>query len=310
MRPALQEVLQASDGVVTRAAAERHDRVDRNGLEYAVRAGHLLRPLPRTFLLPELREEWQAVLRAALAYAASPVAVSHVSALRVWGLPVPDGAWTHLMTGETRHLRGAPGVQVHRREGFVVEPPDVLEREGVPVTRLEAALVDSWPLLDGEAKRAPLITAVNERMTTPARVTEELARAPRLAGRRHLVHLLDRLDAGCRSPLELWGYDRVFGGRAFARLSWQVPVGIDGRTVILDILDEATGVNIELDGVTHHTSRQDRERDMRRDAALAALGYTVVRYSGARLLREPQLVRAEVLRVLAARPRRRLSVAR
>ncbi len=310
MRPALREVLRAGDGVVTRAAAEHHESVDRNGLEYAVRAGHLLRPLPRTFLRPEFREDWQAVLRAALAYAGGPVAASHLSALRVWGLPVPEGAWTHLMTGETRHLRGAPGVRVHRREGFAVEPPDVLEREGVPVTRLEAALVDSWPLLDGDAKRAPLIMAVNERMTTPERVGEELSRAPRLAGRRHLVKLLDRLDAGCRSPLELWGYDQVFAGRAFARLSWQVPVRLDGRTVILDILDEATGVNIELDGVAHHTSRQDRERDMRRDAALAALGYTVVRYSGARLLREPQVVRAEVLRVLAVRPRRPVSAAR
>ncbi|MEV4413711.1 DUF559 domain-containing protein [Catellatospora sp. NPDC049609] len=305
MRPALRDVLNAGDGVVTRTAAECHEAVDRNGLAYAVRAGHVLRPLPRTFLLPELLEDPHAVLRAALAYADGPVAASHLSALRVWGLPVPGDVWTHLMTGETRHVRGAPGVLVHRRAGFVAEPPDVLEREGVPVTRLEAAIVDSWPLLDGEAKRAPAIMAVNNRMTTPARLTEELARAPRLAGRRHLVHLVDRLEAGCRSPLELWGYDRVFRGRAFAGLKWQVPVRLDGRTVILDVLDEATGVNVELDGLAHHSSRQDREWDMRRDAALSALGYTVVRYSGARLLREPDAVRAEVLRTLSTHRLRR-----
>ncbi|WP_269059719.1 endonuclease domain-containing protein [Catellatospora vulcania] len=77
------------------------------------------------------------------------------------------------------------------------------------------------------------------------------------------------------------------------------------RTVALDLLDEDTGLNIELDGVAYHSSRQDRERDLRRDAALTALGYTVVRYTGARLMREPDAVRSEVARMLATRARHR-----
>lgn len=302
MHPALRRTLASGDGVATRTVAG--EAVDRHVLAYAVQAGHVMRPLPRTFLLPEATADKDAVLRAALAYAGGPVAASHLTALRVWGLPVPDDAWTHLMTGETRHLRGAPGVRVHRREGFVPEPPDVLVRDGVPVVRLETAIVDSWPLLDGDAKRAPAIIAVAERMTTPGRLAEELLRAPRLAGRRHFVRLVERLAAGCRSPLELWGYDRVFRGRVFSRLRWQVPVRLGDRTVVLDVLDEATGLNVELDGTAYHSSRQDRERDLRRDTALTALGYTVVRYTGPRLLREPDAVRAEVLRMLAAhRPR-------
>ena len=305
MRESLREVLAAGEGVASRSQVEAGGRLDRNGVEYAVRTGQVVRPLPRTFMLPEAVADRDAVLRAALSYASGPLAASHLTALRVWGLPVPEDPWVHLITGETRHLRGAPGVRVHRREGFVPEPPDVVVRGGVPVTRLETAVVDSWPLLDGDDKRAPAIAAVGGRMTTPERLAEELERAPRLAGRRHLVRLVEQLAAGCRSPLELWGHDRVFHGPEFAGLRRQALVRLGERTVALDLLDDDTGLNIELDGVAYHSSRQDRERDLRRDAALTALGYTVVRYTGARLMREPDAVRAEVARMLATRVRHR-----
>ncbi|MEU8003341.1 DUF559 domain-containing protein [Catellatospora sp. NPDC049111] len=302
MRPALRDAMSARGGLADRAGVTTV--VPDHVLAYAVQAGHLARPLPRTFLLPDVLDDWDTVLRAALSYAGQPVAVSHLSALRIWGLPVPDDSWIHLLTGQSRHLRGAPGVRVHRREDFTPEPPHVVTRAGIPVTRLETAIVDSWPLLDGDAKRAPAITAVADRMTTPGRLREELERTPRLAGRRHLVQLLERLAAGCRSPLELWGHDRVFGGRAFARLRRQVKVMVGGHAVYLDILDEATGLDIELDGAAYHSSPRDRERDLRRDAALTALGFTVVRFTGARLRREPDAVRAEVAQMMSHRSRR------
>ncbi|WP_144121644.1 DUF559 domain-containing protein [Catellatospora sichuanensis] len=302
MQPALREVMLARDGLADRAAVT--SAVAEHVLAYAVQAGLVARPLPRTFLLPEVLGDWDTVLRAALSYAGPPVAVSHLSALRVWGLPVPDDSWIHLLTGDSRHLRGAPGVRVHRREDFTPEPPQAVMRAGIPVTRLEAAVVDSWPLLDGDAKRAPAITAVSNRLTTPGRLLEEMERAPRLAGRRHLVQLLERLAAGCHSPLELWGYDRVFRGRAFARLRRQVKIMVGERAVFLDILDEETGLDIELDGAAYHSSPRDRERDLRRDAALTALGFTVVRFTGARLLREPDAVRAEVAQMMSHRSRR------
>ncbi|MFD0594790.1 DUF559 domain-containing protein [Catellatospora coxensis] len=302
MRPALREVMSARDGLADRAALT--SAVPEYVLAYAVRAGHLARTLPRTFLLPDALNDWDTVLRAALSYAGPPVAVSHLSALRVWGLPVPDDSWIHLLTGQSRHLRGAPGVRVHRREDFNPEPSHVVTRVGIPVTRLETAIVDSRPLLDGDARRAPAITAVADRMTTPGRLREELERTPRLAGRRYLVQLLDRLAAGCHSPLELWGHDRVFRGRAFARLRRQVKVMVGEHAVYLDILDEQTGLDIELDGAAYHSSPRDRERDLRRDAALTALGFTVVRFTGTRLRREPDAVRAEVAQMMSHRSRR------
>lgn len=274
-------------------------------IEYAVATGQVVRPLPRTLIDPGLLGDHDAVLRAALAYSRGPAAASHLSALRVWGLPVPPLMWVHLLTDDRRHLRGVPGVRVHRREDFVIEPPEVLMRRDIPVTRVESAVVDSWPLLDGDAKRAPAIAAVASRLTTVERIREVFDRFPRIAGRRHLARLLALLDAGCRSMLELWGHDHVFSGPQFVGLRWQVPVRIGERWVYLDALDEPSGVNLELDGAATHAGASDRERDLRRDAALTALGFTVVRFTSARLRREPAKVRAEALSIIEAHRRGR-----
>lgn len=256
--------------------------------------------LPQTYLARDALSDPAALVRAAFAYAGAPVAASHVTALRLWHLPVPEQSKIHLMTGETRHLRGAPGVIVHRREGFRAEPPDVLVRGRLPVTRLETSIVDSWPLLDGDAKLAPAIAAVAGRLTTPDRLRTALDAAPRLAGRRYLSELLRKLAAGCRSPLELWSYDHVFRGPDLPPFQWQVPVELGGRTVYLDVFDELARVNFELDGAKYHSSPHDRERDLRRDAALAALGITVVRFPHRRLVHEPDEVRREVAAIVRA----------
>jgi hypothetical protein len=97
-------------------------------------------------------------------------------------------------------------------------------REGVPVVTLERAVVESWPLLVDDARRAPAIVAVRRRLTTPARLRQQVADHPRLPGRRALVELLGLLDLGCQSELELWGHQEVFTGPRSAHLRRQVPL--------------------------------------------------------------------------------------
>ena len=82
-----------------------------------------------------------------------------------------------------------------------------------------------------------------------------------------------------------------------------MPVRLDGCTVYLDVFAEEEKVNFELDGREGHVSKADRERDLRRDAALAARGILVVRFTHYRLTHEPEAVRREVLAILAARRR-------
>jgi very-short-patch-repair endonuclease len=84
-------------------------------------------------------------------------------------------------------------------------------------------------------------------------------------------------------------------------LEWNVRVRLGGRTAYLDVYCREVRVNFELDGAKYHTSAADRERDARRDAALAAMGIMVVRFTHDQLVNHPEQVRAQVLAIIAAR---------
>jgi hypothetical protein len=190
---------------------------------------------------------------------------------------------------------------VHTRSGLALGPPDVVLRDDIPVTSLDDTLVAAWPLLAPGERVAAVIRAVNERMTVPSRVAAAVGRAARVNGRVDLVRLVDKLASGCRSHLELFGLDHVFAGPEMAGLVRQAPVTAGGRTYYLDLFAPAERVNVELDGAAWHSSAQQREADMRRDAALATRGILVVRFSYSRVVSDPSAVRRQVLEILRAR---------
>ena len=84
----------------------------------------------------------------------------------------------------------------------------------------------------------------------------------------------------------------------------QYRLQLPGGPVRLDAAWPEVKLAVELDGAAFHGSREARERDLRRDAALAALGWVVLRFSYRRLMREPDACRAEIL----AAYRNRMSV--
>ena len=139
-------------------------------------------------------------------------------------------------------------------------------------------------------------------MTTADRVLDALrTNTPRLPGRAALEALLGKIAAGCRSELELWGYDHVFLGPGIPVLERQVPVSVDGRTVYLDLFHRPTATNFELDGAKWHDRVSQRERDVARDATLATLGIHAIRFTHDRLTLEPEAVRRQVIAILASR---------
>ena len=72
-------------------------------------------------------------------------------------------------------------------------------------------------------------------------------------------------------------------------------------TMYLDAAVPGLMVAVELDGAAFHGSPEARERDTRRDVALAGLGWVVLRFSYRRPTREPEACRREIRAVCRAR---------
>lgn len=311
MHQELMAIAQSGCGVVAQNTALA--RVGASALTHAVKRRLLVRVLPAVYVLAGLDQDPATVLRAALAYAGPEAALSHLSALRAWYLPVPavlppDVLPDHVSVPATLRPRAVTPVQFHRSDRLLDPDRRVVVRAGLPIVRLERAIVESWPMLRNDARRAPAIVAVRQRMTTPRRIRQALGELPKLRDRRRLHELLDLLEQGCHSELEIWGHLEVFQHPSLPVARGQVPVRVGGRTVYLDRLFDAELVNVELDGRKYHASLTDRERDLRRDTLLAAKGLLVVRYGHDRIVHDPALVRAELREILEVR-RRQLGAA-
>jgi very-short-patch-repair endonuclease/predicted transcriptional regulator of viral defense system len=284
-------------GFVTRAQARQLG--GRHIVDDALNDGVLTRVFPGVYVVTGAVAHRRLMHRAALAYLPG-AALSHLDALEFWGLGAAEPA-IHVTAPLKHRAIAAPGLVVHRRKDFRCEPPAVVGRDGLRVVRLERALVESWPLTAEADRRSPLITALRDRRTTAARVTAALDESPRLAGAAEMRRLVALVAGGCHSELEVWGHEKVFADPRLPPSHRQFRVQVDGRTVFLDRYFAAERVAVELDGAAWHGSRQQRERDLRRDAALAAMGILVVRFSHRRLVAEPEKVIEELCRILAWR---------
>ncbi len=76
---------------------------------------------------------------------------------------------------------------------------------------------------------------------------------------------------------------------------------VNGRRYRLDLAYEAERVVVEMDGSQYHSSEEQRERDRRRDAALATLDWLTLRFSHRRLHSDVAGCRQDTLATLAAR---------
>jgi very-short-patch-repair endonuclease len=262
----------------------------------------LLRPHPGVVALPVHWQDWQT--RALAAVLATDGTLSHTSALAVWRVLGDVEGSVHVSVPATRRALRSHGLAVHRVQDLESD------RLGpFPVTPLPRALADSWGWAFGarggrsaiEQVRGAVIDSLRDRRLTVAGLRIEEARRPALPGRRELRSLVDLVAQGCQSELEIWGVREVLRGPGMPRFVQQHPVVLPFGTVHLDAAVPELKVAVELDGAAFHGSPEARERDTRRDVALAALGWVVLRFSYRRLTREPESCRREILAVCRAR---------
>jgi hypothetical protein len=149
-RQAVAEALESGGGIATRQ--QLLTTVPKGVLDGLVGRRALQRLFPHVYTATDARMSEHLRLRAALLHAGPVAAVSHTSALTVWGL-LPLGSVVHLTVDESLRRAGAAGLVVHRRLRFRPEPPQCVVRQGLPVTALARSLVDAWPLLPADRRR-------------------------------------------------------------------------------------------------------------------------------------------------------------
>lgn len=302
MREDIQRVLDQYGGTAPRHALRRAG-VPRSAVDHELRAGRLERPFAKALLRPWDADDIAQLENAALLSVGDPVMLSHVTGLRRYGLTgqlrdLPPDRPIDLTVLATRAPARREGIVIHRVTKF---PPWRRTAGGLPTVAPSHAVASSWPMLSEQDRRAATIVAVRERIVTPDQLRAAYERLPRLAGRADLLSLVDLLAAGCESELEIWGRTGVFDIPGLDHGVAQRWLEARGRRYRLDRAYEAERVAVEMDGDTYHSTREQRERDRRRDSALASIDWLTLRFSRDRMFNDVDGVRAETLATLAAR---------
>ena len=286
-------------GWVTRA--DLLGRVSRGTITNWLAAGKLVRIGQGAYALPTAALAWR--MRLAAALEGREAVASHATALALWELAEHPPGSVHVTVDLSRSARGTPGVVLHRSAGAFGER---LRVDGLAVTTAERALVDTWGRpgpLRREQVRAAAITAVRRRLCRPREIEWELARRPRLAGRAELSGLVELLAGGCQSELEIWGCLNVLRGPGMPPFTQQRRITVAGQTFFLDAAYDDVQLAVEMDGASWHGSPRQRERDIRRDALVATIGWQTLRFSFGRMTTAPDACRRDILAARAARQR-------
>jgi very-short-patch-repair endonuclease len=191
--------------------------------------------------------------------------LSHHSAAAVWGFRRPHDGDVHVTT--TKPARSRAGIRVHRSASL-----QAAVHHNLPLTPAARTLRDLAPLLPtSEYDRA--VEEAQVRWLVPKRPGDE-PRFTRSEGERRLLKLV----RAARLPLPLTN-TKVAG--------WEVDAFWPEHKLI-----------VEIDGYAFHGHRGAFERDRRKDAALTAAGYHVVRFTWRQLEREPHAVVARLAQLL------------
>ena len=294
---AISDLLRRGHGLATRQ--ELLTVAPRSIVDNHVDDGRLRRVFPHVYTGRGNPAAGDRRLRAALLCVGGSTALSHTTALAVRGLREHAGP-IHVTIDQGRRHAGAEGLVVHRRLDFAGVPIETVR--GLPVMPLAESLVEAWPVLARADRRPTLIDAVRDSGLELKGLVEAAQRRPNIGGHRDLAQVIDLIADGVRSELEAMGVLGVFQHRSLPRSRGQIAVDCpDGIRRHLDRGWTEAMLGVELDGAAFHTSPKSRQEDLERDAMFAAVGWLVLRFTYADVLRDPEGVRAKVLAVYLTR---------
>lgn len=220
---------------------------------------------------------WESRLLAACL--AGPAVASHLSAGQLWEFPgIPSDVVE--VTG-LRHQRRKPA-DVTWHESYHLTPRDITEIEGIPATRPVRTFLDlGWSLTeeqleevlnDGLRRNLLAVPAIWVRM-------EQLGHLRRGSGT--VRRVLERHVPGERAPESVLEtrFLQLIRAAGLPEPTAQHEVRVDGGIVArIDFAYPELDLAIELDGRAFHWGERRERRDRRRENALVARQWRVLRF--------------------------------
>jgi very-short-patch-repair endonuclease len=273
-------------------------RMSDGALAKALSAGHLRRLLHGIYARDDCPLTPAERLRVAGLMIASPGSyLTCVSALEHMGLALSAGpCGAHV---GVRASRSAPrrqhGLTIHQHDDAVY----ARDFQELSCTPRPLAVVRAFGCLPHPVGRQLVLSATQARFVLPGDIRARVR--PRDRGRPALLELLDVIEAGCHSELEirlLRDVVRRFG-LPLPKLQYEVRLPSGVRRFDAAYVEQKVG--LEADSVEWHFSAQARQADLRRDIELAAEGWLTLRITNERMRDEPEWVARHIAAALASR---------
>jgi hypothetical protein len=291
LEAAMRALAERQHGVLSRAQLRKLG-ASREALRSRVRSPAWQLVSPQVVRLAGSRQTFQQNCMAAVLDAGGSAVASHRTAAALWSLPgfAPDEV--HVSRSRTGTSRPGRLATVHE--------PRLLPRhhraalDGVPVTTVARTVFDLCGCLHPLRAERAIDNALARKLVgleTMRGVAIELLEHGR-TGSALMRQLLSERGAGYIPPAS--GLEaRFFAVLVEAGLELpdrQVDVGSEVWTGRVDFLYRRLHLVIEIDSDIHHTAKLDAESDRRRDEALRAGGFQVVRITGGQVWERPHEV--------------------
>lgn len=248
-------------------------------------------------------------------------AISHEAAAAALGLPCPraDGLWEYCeaaITGPSLCARRTRGVHIYERPvpGSIHVPGVATVVTNPARTAFDVAsrrnLAEGLILADAVARR---VLDTNDRQVLLDPAQKAKARAILLAEARQLhacfgfkqgLATLDLADPAAESPAESYSRAIIYQSELpDPRVGLALRVG-GGRTYYGDLVWEGLRVVGEVDGRIKYASAADLRNEKTREDSLRRHGWSVVRWWGSEMIRDPDRVLARISKALGSASRR------
>jgi very-short-patch-repair endonuclease len=223
--------------------------------------------------------------------------LSHSTSAAMWKLVAGLPREPHVtMIG--RHVGDRTGLHVHRAAS--ADPQELDTQHGLAVSSPARALLEIAATASSDLLEAAFDEAIAKHVLELADIAPVLERHPGSRGSARLRALVEEARSG--------GFTRSWGERRLRTLLRRAGIAQPETNFRIgpyraDFAWRRERVIVEFDGYDTHGTRAMFESDRARDAALAALGWLVIRFTWRQLRYRPELILFRLGQVMSLRAR-------